>query len=328
MRELSALGWEQVVVGRRGGPLLERLRGRAEILAAAGRLEALRRLRGLAGPKIVHAHTGNTVPLAVLGRGRGDVALATRRLDRPASRFWLARLDRVVAISRSVERSLLSIGLDPGRVERIPSAIDGRRALDPALRAALRGRLGLGEGERLGLTIGALEPQKDPLTLCRALALADPRHHHAWVGAGSLLARARELARERGVAGRLHLPGFDADPDKWFAAADVFVLPSVHEGLGTVLLDAFHFGVPVVASSIPGSGELVEHEVTALLFAPGDAAGLAACLAEVARDAPGARARVAEAHRRVLAYDIRATAACYARLYEELAAARALADRS
>jgi glycosyltransferase involved in cell wall biosynthesis len=326
---LQALARQDVtatVIARRGEEAAGRYReipGTA-VLEAAGRVEALRLARGVPVPKVLHAHTANTTPLAVLARRRGDAALATRRLDRPASSFWLRRLDRVVAISASVERSLIAGGVPPGLVERIPSAIDRTRRADPAARASLRAALGLPETTLLGLTVGALEPQKDPLTLARAMQDTPPGYHHAWIGDGSLRETAQAAARAAGggAGERLHLVGYDADPDRWFAAADLFVLPSVHEGLGTVLLDAFHFGVPVIGSRIPGTAELLEDGVSALIFAPGDAAGLAAAIGVLAAEPARRAALAAEGRRRVAAYDIETTAARYLALYRTLAAAR------
>ncbi len=323
---LARRGVGSTVIARGGETAAERYREipGTEVLEVAGRVQALRLARGLAGPKLLHAHTAHTTPLAVLARHRGDAALATRRLDRPASPFWLRRLDRVVAISESVERSLVAGGVPPALVERIPSAIDRTRRFEPAARAALRAGLGVPETAPLGLTVGALEPQKDPLTLARAMAATAAGYHHAWIGDGSLREATRAAVRAAGggAGERLHLVGFDADPDRWFAAADLFVLPSVHEGLGTVLLDAFHFGVPVIGSRIPGTAELLEDGVSALTFAAGDASGLAAAIDALAADPPRRAALVAEGRRRVAAYDIESTADRYLALYRALAAAR------
>ena len=326
LQTLCRHGVTATVIARRGEVAAGRYReipGIA-VLEAPGRIQALRLAGRVPSPKLLHAHTANTTPLAVLARRSGDAALATRRLDRPASAFWLRRLDRVVAISASVERSLVAGGVPPDLVERIPSAIDRSRHPDPAARAVLRDALGVPVPALLGLTVGALEPQKDPLTLARAMAHTPPGYHHAWVGDGSLREPTREAARAAGggAGERLHLVGYDAEPDRWFAAADLFVLPSVHEGLGTVLLDAFHFGVPVVGSRIPGTAELLEDGVSALTFATGDTTALAAAIGALAVDSARRAALAVEGRRRVAAYDIEITAARYLALYRALAAAR------
>ncbi|MCU0231433.1 MAG: glycosyltransferase family 4 protein [Acidobacteria bacterium] len=325
LEALARRGRCALVIARRGGTAAARYRSvpGTTVLEAGGRLEALRVALRLGSPKILHAHTANTTPLAVLARRRGDAALATRRLDRPATPFWLRRLDRVVAISHSVERSLVAGGVPPALIERIPSAIDRSRRLDPARRAALRASLALPENALLGLTVGAQEPQKDPLTLARAMPATPPQYHHAWVGDGALrgaLERARDASGEE-AARRLHLVGHDPDPDRWFGAADLFVLPSVHEGLGTVLLDAFHFGLSVIGSRIAGTAELLEDGVSALTFAPGDAAGLAAAIARLVSGPELRAALAAEGRRRVAAYDIERTAERYLELYHALTAA-------
>lgn len=320
---LAREGVRSTVIARRGedaAARYARIPG-TRVLEARGRIGALRLARGVAGPRIYHAHTAATTPLAVLARRAGDVALATRRLDRPATAFWLKRLDRAVAISASVETSLRAVGLPPPPLVRIPSAVDLTRALAPGIRDELRARCGIDAHAPLGLTVGALEPQKDPVTLAKALGRTSAKYHHVWVGGGSLREAAAAAARDAGAEGRLHFAGFDPDPDRWFAAADLFVLPSVHEGLGTVLLDAFYFGVPVVGTRIPGTAELLEEGRSALLAEPGDPSGLARAVMRLAGDAGLGAALAAEGRRRVAGYGIEATAAAYLDLYRELAGA-------
>jgi glycosyltransferase involved in cell wall biosynthesis len=316
-RELSAGGVGQVLIARSGGALAGRALGLPglEVRPVGSPAGAVREILGIGPPAVIHAHTGNTVPMAVLGRARGLASLATRRLDLPASSFWLNRVDRVAAISPSVEASLLRAGVAPSRIVLIPSGIDRTRVADPSMRAALRGRLSIPAEAVVGLTVAALEPQKDPLTLASALPALPREYHHVWVGGGALSAEAARLASRSPDGGRLHLVSFDPEPDKWFAAADIFVLPSRHEGLGTVILDAFHFGLPVVSADIPGPAGLAEEGVTALLFPPGDAAALALAIRRLIGE-PALAARLREAGTaRVAGFDIAGTAAAYLDLY-------------
>ncbi len=324
IRGLSARGVEQILVARAGGELAARAANCAgvEVKAVGSIAGAARLVYGIAPPAVIHAHTGNTVPLAVLGRARGLAALATRRLDLPAGSFWLNRVDRVAAISPSVESSLVNSGIDPSRIVVIPSGIDRGRVADPAHRPALRHLHGIPGDAPVGLTVAALEAQKDPLTLARSLAMLPGTYHHVWVGDGSLATETARLAQRIAGAGRLHLVGFDPDPDRWFSAADLFVLPSRHEGLGTAILDAFHFGLPVVAADIPGPSGMTEEGVSALLFPPGDPPALARAVRRLI-DEPGlATALRAGGARKVARYDIAGTVAAYLDLYESLGRGR------
>lgn len=317
---LAGAGREQRLVARERSELARRVsdRGLLPVHQVKTHWQAWLVLNRLSKPRILHAHSGNTVPLAVLARRKEDCSLATRRLDLPVNAFWYRRLDRVVAISASVKRSLIASGLKPSQVIRIPSAIDTRRSLDPQDRDRLRSALHLPPDALLGLTVGALVPQKDPLTLVRALRELPEAFHHLWIGDGPLRDEVSDLARRLDVAGRLHLAGFQEDPDPWFAAADLFVLPSIHEGLGTVLLDAFHFGLPVAATSIPGTQELLEDGVSACLVPPGEAVGLARVICKLTGDRSLCEKLVVEGRRRVAGFSIDLSAAAYMDLYDQL----------
>ena len=318
VRELVRQEIRQTVICRDGSrypELLEGLSG-VETIAVPHRLAAFRR-RPRGDRVIYHAHSGNTIPLAVLGAGKG-ASVITRRLDLPIHPWLFRRADAVVAISPRVERVLLEAGVPSERLRLIPDGIDRRRRLDAQATARLRERLGARPGRFVGLTVAAMAKEKDSLTLVRALPALPADYLHVWVGDGELRQRTIDLAKELGVSDKLALIGFDADPDPWFGVADAFVLPSVFEGLGTVFLDAFHFGVAVVGADIPGTSELLQDGASALKFPPGDSAALAGCLRRLMDD-PALRDRLAlEGSRRVDAFDIRDVASRYLDLYRDL----------
>ena len=122
------------------------------------------------------------------------------------------------------------------------------RTIDSAEVEALRERHGIATDSHVGLTVSALVREKDPLSIVRALPHLPSDYRHVLVGDGPLKADVVRLADELGVTDKLVLPGFDPAPEAWFGIADVFVFPSRWEALGMVALDAFLFGVPVVAS--------------------------------------------------------------------------------
>ncbi|MFW6198843.1 MAG: glycosyltransferase family 4 protein, partial [Acidobacteriota bacterium] len=199
-----------------------------------------------------------------------------------------------------------------------PSAVDLERRLEAGRVAGLRAELDIPAGARVGLTVGTLVEQKDPMTLVRALPHLPEDYVHVWIGPGELQREASLLADYLDVAERLRLFGFDPDPDRWFAIADVFVLPSVHEGLGSVLLDALHFGVPVVVSDIPATADLIEDEISGLRVPPRRPRELADAVARAMEDPALVERLVREGHRRVRDHDIRRTADLYLELYREL----------
>jgi glycosyltransferase involved in cell wall biosynthesis len=111
------------------------------------------------------------------------------------------------------------------------------------------------------------------------------------------------------VGDRVHLPGHRADARALLDAADVFVLPSRHEGMPLALLEAMDAGLPVVATRVPGCTEVVVDGVTGLLVPPGNPPALAAAIARLLAD-PALRRRMGRAGR--LRYLESFTSACMA----------------
>jgi glycosyltransferase involved in cell wall biosynthesis len=179
------------------------------------------------------------------------------------SRYYAGRLRRrlalaaaagmsasTVAVSAPLARHMVAnLHLPAARVLTIPN---GARHIQPE-RVLLRDELRLGVGDRLLVSIGNLYPVKGHSHLIDALALLVSRHptlHLAISGRGelhdALLARARDRQLER----RVHLLGFRTDVAAILAAADIFVLPSLSEGLPLALLEAMFAGRPIVASDV------------------------------------------------------------------------------
>lgn len=117
-----------------------------------------------------------------------------------------------------------------------------------------------------------------------------------WIlGSGSLEAELRDHVARLNLAERVRFLGFNKDPFQFMARASIFVLPSLYEGFGNVIVEAMACGVPVVASDCPhGPSEIIQHDTNGLLVPPADAASLAGALRRMLLDA-GLRARLAKA---------------------------------
>jgi glycosyltransferase involved in cell wall biosynthesis len=314
---LARGGHRSVIVARPGEPLAERAgtaglpvllvapRSELDPLAAARVRRAIRESKA----EIVHAHTGHAVALAALATvGTRARMVVTRRVDFALRRNWGTRLKfsraaAVIAISRAVADVLVRGGMDPARIEVVPSGIDLRRTFAPAAPDTLAA-LGVPAGAPLVVQVAQLVGHKDPCTFVRAFGAvrrAVPAAHALLVGDGPLRAAvAHEIARH-GLGGAVHLTGYRRDADALLAAADVATLSSEEEGLGTVLLDALSMGKPTVATRAGGIPEIIEDGVSGLLAPIRDGEALGAAIARALTDAPlrarlaaGARARAAE----------------------------------
>ena len=167
------------------------------------------------------------------------------------------------------------------------------------------------------------DPRKGIDVLLRALATLKRDgilFRACLVGGGILLDKHRDLARQFGLGDCTAIPGRVPDANDYLAHAEIFALPSLEEGSGSVsLLEALQVGAAVVASRIDGIPEDVTHEDTALLTEPGDESGLAFALRRLLADAD-LRARIGRAGRRLYLerFSAHAFAADIARVYTSL----------
>lgn len=147
-------------------------------------------------------------------------------------------------------------------------------------------------------------------------------HPHAGFvlfGEGGERAKLEERVRELGIASRFVLPGFSAELDQFLPWADVVTLPSFTEGLPNVALEASAAGVPVVATAVGGTPEVVADGVSGLLVPSGSPEQLTEALSQLLSDATlrtklGAGGR----HRMRAEFTFEAQAAKYAELFERL----------
>jgi glycosyltransferase involved in cell wall biosynthesis len=266
-------------------PMPEGLRGAARI----GRMARLLRQDR---PDIFHAHL--TWPfackwaLAAASAARTPVIVATAQLfgevDLDASRrtqAWLLgrQFDRVIAVSQDThDRLHRELGWPLERLTVIPNAVDVERYRDRG--GADRSSLDDSTGRPVVLVPARLEPQKGHRYLLEA-ARELPGVRFACAGSGSLTAELTEIAERLGVADRVAFLGYRDDIADLLSGCDLVVLPSLDDGLPLALIEASAAGVPVVATDVGGTGELVVAEKTGLLVAPRDPRALAQAVARL-----------------------------------------------
>lgn len=166
-----------------------------------------------------------------------------------------------------------------------------------------------GTGARI-LTAGRLSTQKGQNILIEAVSrlVQDRRRDISLViiGQGPLEAELRAQAARLQIADRVHFAGFQANPFPYFQAADLFVLPSLWEGLPNTLIEALALGVPSIAADCPtGPREILEDGRYGTLVPVGDAAALAEAIDRAIADLPAEKSRAASAREAMrLKYDI------------------------
>ena len=210
-----------------------------------------------------------------------------RRLHKLAEGWLMHGTDAVITSAESVREFYLSqVSADPEKVGVIYNAVDWSQLETTTTRDAWRSECGIPSGVPLAGIIARLTEQKAHRVLFDALA-----HHpglealHALVvGDGELGDELRGQVARLGLTGRVHFVGARRDLGNVLAAIDLFVMPSLWEGLPLSLVLAMGAGLPVIATRVAGIPEVVEDGKSGLLVAPDDSAALGAAMARVLGD--------------------------------------------
>jgi glycosyltransferase involved in cell wall biosynthesis len=254
-------------------------------------VEVMRRL----APHIVHTHSSKA---GVLGRVAARIARVptvvhsihgfgftplqpgpVRALFLIAERVMTRWTDHFIAVSENNLREGVALGVvPPERASVIRSGIELERFRRASGSGEVRRRLGVPEDAPLVVQIGNFKPQKAPLDFVRVAATVARELPEPWfvmVGDGALRPAAEELASELGVAPRMVFCGWWDDVPGLLATSRVSVLTSRHEGLPRAAVESLAAGVPVVATAVDGTPEVVRDGVNGFLAEAGETATLA-----------------------------------------------------
>jgi glycosyltransferase involved in cell wall biosynthesis len=284
-RGLRARGHAQRIVAPPGSALIRRAREEGFDAVAAGNIFALR--RSLRGFPIVHTHSGRAQTLAYLASlGLPSTRVVTRhvafepRWPRIHALKYRATCDGIIAVSKAVRRVLVEAGVPEEKIAVIPGGVDlPREIATPEQRCAARRKYDLAASDFVVGHLAAFSHEKgQDVAIAAAAILRDrlPRLRMILAGEGS------PPAVPPGAP--VLLPGFVADREEFFAALDLFIMPSRSEGWGLAAVEALARGIPVVASNTGGLPEIVEAGKTGWLVPPNDAQALAEAIAEAESD--------------------------------------------
>jgi glycosyltransferase involved in cell wall biosynthesis len=238
-----------------------------------------------------------------------------RRVFAAMTRYFYNRANAIVATSHGVADDLVSnYGVARAKIHVLHNPVD----LD-AIAARSAEPIELATDHPVVAAAGRLANVKNyPLLIAAVAELAPTIAVHAWIlGEGPEQSRLQALAAERGVAARVQFLGFQQNPWRYIARADVFALTSAYEGFGNVLIEAMACGTAVVATRSPGTLEIVEDGKNGVLVEH-DAISIANAIRDLLTDRAKREALVARAKDSVSHYALPSVAARYDRLFEEL----------
>ena len=287
MLGLRARGHRAVLVAHPEGDLYRRasegsdripLAPKNEVdLSAAWKLSRV--IRQLA-PEVVHAHDPHAVSMAGLALSFGaphprPYVVASRRVDfhlqRHSFSHWKYRqVDGFIAASRAIAHILQADGIASGRIHVVHDGIDVERIrhLSPT---DIRAEYWLPHGAPVVVNVGALVGHKGQKYLIEAVPLVlreVPDARFIIFGEGELRPALEKQVKHLGLEKHILLPGFREDVLSLVKSADLFVMSSVTEGLGSAVLDAMAMGLAVVGTRAGGIPEAVVHGETGMLVDP------------------------------------------------------------
>lgn len=217
------------------------------------------------------------------------------RIYNRADRWSLPHAGRLVTVCHAFARELAeNTGVSLEQILVQHNSV--RPAPPPAIGEvlSLRSRLGITDGERMVLTVGRLSREKAHIDLLSAFKLLHARHPDISskliiVGDGPERGRLEAAARNHGLSERVFFAGQISEVQLYYAAADVFALPSHSEGSPYVVLEAMAANLPIVATAVGGVPEILEDNESALLVPVNDPRAMAAAIARVLGDQDLAR---------------------------------------
>ena len=315
--ELGRRGHTSVIAARVGEPLADRASAAGLPVAdcrpvseldplAAWRLRRLIRMWQI---DVVHAHTAHAVAVAGIATARTPIPLVvSRRVDFPlrdnaGTRWKYGRASVIIAISGAVAAVLEQSGISAERIRVVPDGVDIHRTVTPASREVLAS-LGVPASVPVVVQVAQLVGHKDPINFVRAIHRVRerlPEVHGLIVGDGPLRDNVKREVHALGLDATVHVAGYRTDADALLAAADVACLSSREEGMGSVLLDALSFGLPIAATRAGGIPEVIVDGECGVLADPRNPGALGDAIVRLLTDAElnarvraNGRARAAE----------------------------------
>jgi sugar transferase (PEP-CTERM/EpsH1 system associated) len=248
-------------------------------------------------PHVLHTHGWATlceglvaarlarVPIVVHGE---HGTLDTRPRNLLLQRIVWGRVDQVLSVStRLADKMARTVGFPLEKIHTIRNGVDLDR-FTPALRTGARAELEARPGAIRIVIVGRLLPVKDHRTFLGSVRLLRDGGVDVAafiVGDGPLAQDLRSQVAALGLESAVTFLGNRVDVQRVLAGCDIAVSSSTSEGLSNTVLEAMATGIPVVATDVGGTGELVVHGETGLLVPPGSPADLAGALATLAQDA-------------------------------------------
>lgn len=320
VRELSARGWRQRLIVRTGQELKNRCDDVEQLEIIEGSSNPLAAGRAAKGVSLVHSHEARGVYAGWFATTvYGNPSILTRRVTRTQKSSWMRNrayrsASAIVGVSSAVAAHIKESYPDLNPVV-IPDA-HANFPVDAEIASALREKYGsktlIGH---IGTYDHSAKGQLTIIEVAKRAATERPSWHFLLLGAG----KDELLFRERiGGLKNIELSGFVDNVGDYLTAFDVFVFPSLHEALGSSVLDAMNFGLPIVATRVGGIPEFVKDGVNGILIERESPAELLAGIEKIVDNQELANQMHLENRAKAAEYNAETMADAYEGIYRDL----------
>lgn len=233
--------------------------------------------------------------------GRQPVDMIADLYNLTVSRLIISGAERVIVLSKSLSARAIELGANPEKIDVIPSGVDTSR-FDPSKNEVaeaariIRDSMGIRDGVVIGY-VGRLVPVKGLkylLLAMRGVQQKCPDAHLLVVGDGFQKAELMLMAKQQGL--NITFIGWRNEVVPLYAVADIFVLPSLEEGLSNSLLEAMAMEKPIVTTNVGGNKDVVIDRENGFLVPPHDSASLASKIVELI-ESPSTREKMGRLNR-------------------------------
>ena len=245
---------------------------------------------------------------------------------------WVSRSATMVVVSKNLKQFIVEqVGVPPDRITVLYNGVDRLPHCETWEVEECRKEIGIPQDHQVVGIVGNLYPVKGHRYLIEgipSILRSCPNTSFVFAGRGKLESELREQVRRLGLDSRVHFIGLRQDIPRILAMLDVFVLPSLSEGLSMAILEAMMVGKPVVATHVGGNPELISDGDTGYLVPPCDSSALASRLIKLLTDKQQAIQFSEKGKLRAESlFSLGTMVAAYESLYEGLLKAKALPGR-
>jgi glycosyltransferase involved in cell wall biosynthesis len=285
-----------------------------------------------AGINVIHSHnyksnfyawralSNNNIRWVVTKHGRrsGPKLLLYNLLDG----FIVRHADRIIAVSGEIVRKMRLARIDTKKICLIENGVNLDRFVGNISSSSIRESLGIKKGKIVIGTVGSLTKEKGHIYLLRAIPKvieSFPEMVFVFVGDGKESSNLERMVFKLGIIDKVIFAGMRRDIPEILSILDVFVLPSLNEGLPIALLEAQAARVPVVATRVGAIPDVVKDRVTGILIPPEDPEAIAKSIVRVLSDRKGAHNMAQKGFERVRDnFSSEKMASKYIMIYKEL----------